>query len=165
MLKFVSADLDTSYFYERTDDLREFLFPKLIVTFNVDNVQKFSPFWSTPNFNSQEFLEFMFAECDLILPKPVKVIFNFPMTIVIFDDGTKTMICCDENTIFDKEKAVLLAIIKRLYKKEAFDIFDKFVYNKDIEVFKENEMINHNLNLAVHDIFGIAGDDNDSLDS
>ncbi len=43
-----------------------------------------------------------------------KVIFNDPATVVIWKDGTKTVVkCCDGDT-YDKEKGFMACIIKKL---------------------------------------------------
>lgn len=54
---------------------------------------------------------------------PKKVIFNDPATIVMWKDGTKTVVKCGENDIFDAEKGLALCFMKKainndkLYKK------------------------------------------------
>lgn len=42
-----------------------------------------------------------------------KVIFNNPATIVFWDDGTKTIVRCGENDIYDPEKGLAMAISKK----------------------------------------------------
>ena len=42
-----------------------------------------------------------------------KVIFNPPATVVYWTDGTKTVVKCSENDIFDPEKGLAMAIAKR----------------------------------------------------
>lgn len=42
-----------------------------------------------------------------------KVIFNDPATIVMWADGTKTVVKCSENDIFDPEKGLAMAITKK----------------------------------------------------
>lgn len=44
-----------------------------------------------------------------------KVIFHDPATIVIWTDGTKTVVKCSENDIFDPEKGLAMAIVKRAF--------------------------------------------------
>lgn len=44
-----------------------------------------------------------------------KVIFNDPATIVIWTDGTKTVVKCSENDIFDPEKGLAMAITKKAF--------------------------------------------------
>ena len=42
-----------------------------------------------------------------------KVIFNNPATIVIWEDGSKTIVKCGKNDIFDKEKGLAMCIAKK----------------------------------------------------
>lgn len=51
---------------------------------------------------------------DMYKPKISKVIFNDPATIVMWSDGTKTVVKCGENDIFDPEKGVAMACMKKL---------------------------------------------------
>ena len=48
-------------------------------------------------------------------PKIEKVIFNEPATIVLWSDGTKTVVKCQEEE-FDKEKGLAMAIAKRFLR-------------------------------------------------
>ena len=50
-----------------------------------------------------------------LIRKPVikKVIFNDPATIVIWDDGTKTVVKCCEGDEFDPEKGLAMAVSKK----------------------------------------------------
>ena len=41
------------------------------------------------------------------------VIFNDPATIVLWSDGTKTVVKCGENDIYDPEKGLAMAIAKK----------------------------------------------------
>lgn len=43
-----------------------------------------------------------------------KVIFNDPATIVLWSDGTKTVVKCGPDDIFDKEKGLAMAIVKKM---------------------------------------------------
>lgn len=61
-----------------------------------------------------------------------KIIINPPATIVIWNDGTKTVVKATENDIYDPEKGVALCFFKKyfdaLYRqvlKEANDIYEK----------------------------------------
>lgn len=50
-----------------------------------------------------------------IAPKIKNVIFNKPYTIVFWTDGTKTTVTCGKNDVWDEEKGVALAFVKKLY--------------------------------------------------
>ena len=43
-----------------------------------------------------------------------KVIFRNPATIVLWSDGTKTVMKCGPDDIFDKEKGLAMAIVKKM---------------------------------------------------
>ena len=45
----------------------------------------------------------------------VKVIFNEPATIIIWDDGTKTVVKAQKGEVFDKEKGLAMAICKKAF--------------------------------------------------
>lgn len=47
-------------------------------------------------------------------PTIKKVVFSEPATIVFWSDGTKTIVKCGENDIFDPEKGVAMACMKKL---------------------------------------------------
>lgn len=42
-----------------------------------------------------------------------KVIFSYPATIVFWNDGTKTVVKCQEGDTFDREKGLAMAIAKK----------------------------------------------------
>ena len=47
-----------------------------------------------------------------VLSNIKKVIFSNPATIVLWNDGTKTVVKCGENETFDEEKGLAMAIAK-----------------------------------------------------
>lgn len=48
-------------------------------------------------------------------PSPKKVIYNGPATVVIFEDGSKTVVKLQDGEQMDREKAVYAAICKRMF--------------------------------------------------
>ena len=58
-------------------------------------------------------LSFEFRDTVFIKVKPVKVIFNNPATIVIWDDGTKTIVKKQKGDRYDKEKGLALCYMKK----------------------------------------------------
>lgn len=58
-------------------------------------------------------LSFAFNDTVFIKVKPVKVIFNNPATIVIWDDGTKTIVKRQKGDRYDKEKGLALCYMKK----------------------------------------------------
>lgn len=47
------------------------------------------------------------------LPDIKKVIFHDPATIIFWEDGTKTVVKCQEGDVFDPEKGMAMAITKK----------------------------------------------------
>ena len=62
-----------------------------------------------------------------------KVIFNDPTTIVLWGDGTKTVVKCQEGDVFDKELGLAMAICKKHFgnKGRYNNEFKKWVYEDD----------------------------------
>ena len=58
-----------------------------------------------------------------------QVIFNPPATIVFWRDGSKTVVKCGENDIFDPEKGLAMAISKRVLgdNRDYYEVFAKWV--------------------------------------
>ena len=72
---------------------------------------------------------------DMYKPTVKKVIFSEPATIVFWTDNTKTIVKCGENDIFDPEKGVAMACMKKLlgtnktgsnYLDKVQEYFDKY---------------------------------------
>ena len=63
------------------------------------------------------------------MPGIEKVIFNDPATIVIWDDGTKTIVKTQGDDIFDPEKGLAMAVSKKALgnKGNYFDEFKKWL--------------------------------------
>lgn len=70
------------------------------------------------------------------LPEIKKVIFSNPATIVLWSDGTKTIVKCQDGDTYDKEKGLALAICKKAIgtnksKSNFNDIFKKWCDSED----------------------------------
>lgn len=50
-----------------------------------------------------------------LVPRIKNVYFNDPVTVVMWNDGTKTIVRCSENDFYDPEKGLSMAIIKKVY--------------------------------------------------
>ena len=88
---------------------------------------------------------FHFLEENLMVTKPVwkdekstipeikNVYFNDPVTVVMWNDGTKTIVRCSENDFYDPEKGLAMAIIKKFYGNDNsfHKIFKKWLPNED----------------------------------
>ena len=51
--------------------------------------------------------------CAMNRPMIDDVIFNDPATIVFWDDGTKTVVKCQEGDVYSKENGLEMAMFKR----------------------------------------------------
>ena len=65
-------------------------------------------------------------------PEITNVIFSGPCTIVMWSDGDKTIVRCENSDIFDKEKGLAMAIVKKFLgtntsKSNYCDIFKKWI--------------------------------------
>lgn len=60
-----------------------------------------------------------------------KVIFNAPATIVLWNDGTKTVVKCSEDDIFDPEKGLAFCFLKKLLGDRYYKIIDSEVRKYD----------------------------------
>jgi len=60
-----------------------------------------------------------------------KVIFNAPATIVLWNDGTKTVVKCSENDIFDPEKGLAFCFLKKLLGDRYYKIISSEVRKYD----------------------------------
>lgn len=81
-------------------------------------------------------------ENDMRLPKIEKVIFNDPATIVIWKDGTKTVVKC-ENEIFDPEKGLAMAISKKALGNEGnyYEVFKKWIPEEEPVFYTLDEFL------------------------
>ena len=63
------------------------------------------------------------------VPEIKKVIFNDPATIVLWKDGTKTVVKAQDKEEFDKEKGLAMAISKKSLGNEGqyYDTFKKWL--------------------------------------
>lgn len=59
-----------------------------------------------------------------------KVIFNPPATIVLWADGTKTVVKCQDDELFDPEKGLAMAFMKKMLgnKGNYYNTVDKWVH-------------------------------------
>ena len=80
---------------------------------------------------------FKIKELHFAIPKDLeieKVIFNDPATIVMWNDGTKTVVKCQEGDTFDPEKGLAMCIVKKsLGLKKFYKAFNDGVKNLDVE--------------------------------
>ena len=61
------------------------------------------------------FDDILYVSEDVMFRDVEKVIYNDPATIVIWNDGTKTVVKCHEGDRYDPEKGFLLCCAKKLF--------------------------------------------------
>ena len=62
-----------------------------------------------------DFLNSIYGMSSSRIPEIKNVIFNDPATIVFWEDGTKTVVKCQDGDEFDPEKGLAMAIAKKAY--------------------------------------------------
>ena len=75
------------------------------------------------------------------------VYFNDPATVVIWKDGTKTIVRCSENDFYDPEKGLAMAIVKKAYGNDNrfHKIFKKWLPDEDSDNLIDSEEFFANL--------------------
>lgn len=64
---------------------------------------------------ARDFLNSIYRMSSSRIPEIKNVIFNDPATIVFWEDGTKTVVKCQDGDEFDPEKGLAMAIAKKAY--------------------------------------------------
>ena len=64
---------------------------------------------------TRDFLNSIYGMSSSSIPEIKNVIFNDPATIVFWEDGTKTVVKCQDGDEFDPEKGLSMAIVKKAY--------------------------------------------------
>ena len=61
------------------------------------------------------------------------VYFNDPVTVVMWNDGTKTIVRCSKNDFYDPEKGLAMAIVKKAYGNDNkfHKVFKKWIPDED----------------------------------
>lgn len=60
-------------------------------------------------------------------PKIKKVIYNDPATIVLWNDGTKTVVKCMEGDTFSKEMGLAMCICKKVLGSQYHRVFKEWI--------------------------------------
>ena len=73
------------------------------------------------------------------LPEIKDVIFNEPATIILWADGTKTVVKCQEGEGYDPEKGLAMAISKKALgnKGNYCEVFKKWLPEKEVETERD----------------------------
>lgn len=82
------------------------------------------------------------------------VYFNYPVTVVIWNDGTKTIVRCSENDFYDPEKGLAMAIVKKAYGNDNkfHKVFKKWIPEED-EAEKRVNLRNSVLSASLNTLF------------
>lgn len=67
---------------------------------------------------ARDFLNSIYGISSSHIPEIKNVIFNDPATIVFWEDGTKTVVKCQDGDEFDPEKGLAMAIVKKAYRNK-----------------------------------------------
>lgn len=82
------------------------------------------------------------------------VIFNDPATIVLWIDGSKTVVKCQEGDEYDKTKGLALCIAKKYFgnKGNYNEIFKKWIPDEDLSEFSIFDDATHNVKKNLEDL-------------
>ena len=71
-------------------------------------------------------------------PIPKQVIFRNPLTIVNWQDGTKTIVKCMESDVFNKEMGFYACLAKKIYG--GHNPYKKFIENAIVQIYIEKQI-------------------------
>lgn len=90
------------------------------------------------------------------LPAMKKVYFNDPATVILWADGTKTVVKCSENDIYDPEKGLAIAITKKALgnKGNYYETIKKWLPEEETDDFDMRSYmdVNYTFQKALGDI-------------
>lgn len=74
---------------------------------------------------------------------PIKVIFNNPATIVLWEDGTKTVVKAQDGEFFDQEKGLALCFMKKALGNQGNynNMFKKYIKDDAVNLKVFNDII------------------------
>lgn len=86
--------------------------------------------------------------------EPEKVIFNNPATIVIWGDGTKSVVKCQDGDTYDPEKGLALAIAKKALgnKGSWYNTFKKWIPKEETQPEPQESPKTNGLKYKVGDL-------------
>ena len=86
-----------------------------------------------------------------------RVIFNDPATIIIWKDGSKTVVKRSDDDIWDPEKGFCMAIIKKLYGHTSF--IKRFIEPEEMSILTVEEACKNlkNFGKKLNDMMGKGG--------
>lgn len=88
------------------------------------------------------------------IPPITNVIFNDPATIVFWADKTKTVVKCEENDIYDPEKGLAMAIVKKMLGNQGnyYNTIKKWLPEE------KPKLAEHEFTTYIKRMFGLPGD-------
>ena len=91
------------------------------------------------------------------LPEIKNVIFNEPATIILWDDGTKTVVKCQEGEGYDPEKGLAMAISKKALgnKGNYCEVFKKWL-PEEVEEVNDGRVSANDLRKAIDHFAKVA---------
>ena len=81
---------------------------------------------SATEFDEELFRGFGLAMERILGAPPEKVIFNGPATIAIWPSGDKVVAKCSGNDVYDREKGLMMCLLKKTYGSKAVDILEEW---------------------------------------
>lgn len=72
-------------------------------------------------------------------PQFEKVIFNKPATIILWKDGTKTVVKCMKGEEYDPEKGFAMAVVKKLLGEHYSKVRKKYIKPELMKLGKQDE--------------------------
>lgn len=92
------------------------------------------------------------------LPEIKNVIFNEPATIIIWKDGTKTVVKCQEGEGYDPEKGMAMAISKKALgnKGNYCEVFKKWLPEEEVEEVNDGRASLKDLHKAIDHFAKVA---------
>lgn len=78
-------------------------------------------------FNEEMWKGFGIAMERILGMPPEKVIFNGPATIAIWPSGDKIVAKCSGNDSYDREKGLMMCLLKKAYGSKAVDIIEEWI--------------------------------------
>lgn len=105
--------------------------------------KKLDPIIIDENYILAEYKEYINYCNSYIRPKPLaieKVIFNDPVTVILWNDKTKTVVRCGEYETYDSEKGMAMAISKKFLgnKGNYYETFKKYLPEEDKGIDESN---------------------------
>jgi len=103
-----------------------------------------------------------------VCPQIDRVIYNDPATIILWKDGTKTVVKCMEGEEYDPEKGFAMAVLKKLFGESYGKIMKEFVKpelrkreraSEQMTTFTFNGVVANSLREAMEKM-GLSGKEN-----